>query len=218
MLYRKSFPSVTIQIRYVYNAEMTETQINLIVLYCSDVSACREFYRTLGLVFERERHGSGPEHYAATLAGGAVLELYPAGGREVTGRIRIGLTIYHSDFDLPLEPGNHVLRDPEGRTIDIHVAERTEPAIMIYTALATSIIGKDVAATVESFPSGAVVIDIRVDGHHASIAGKPGDAEWGVSVDPLQEQGFTGHEKVVSSAEEALAVIRDVLRTADAGQ
>ncbi|MBL7502661.1 VOC family protein [Frankia sp. CNm7] len=100
---------------------MVAAQITLIVLYCSDLSACRDFYRSLGLAFERERHGSGLEHYAATLSGGAVLELYPAGSRGETGRIRLGLTASQGEMGIFLEPGDHILRDPEGRVVDIHV-------------------------------------------------------------------------------------------------
>ncbi|OHV55354.1 guanosine polyphosphate pyrophosphohydrolase [Pseudofrankia sp. BMG5.36] len=101
---------------------MAGAQIILIVLYCADVSACRDFYRSLGLAFERERHGSGPEHYAAALSGGAVLELYPAGSRGETGMIRLGLTVSQGEVGLFLEPGDHILHDPEGRVVDIHVA------------------------------------------------------------------------------------------------
>jgi catechol 2,3-dioxygenase-like lactoylglutathione lyase family enzyme len=101
---------------------MADVRVDLVVLYCSDLAACRDFYRGLGLVFERERHGGGPEHYAAALGGGIVLELYPAGSGAATGRIRLGLTVRRDDLPGPgLEPGGHVLRDPEGRAVDLQV-------------------------------------------------------------------------------------------------
>ncbi|MCK9923592.1 VOC family protein [Frankia sp. AgPm24] len=104
------------------NETLPQVRIDLLVLYCSDLPSCHDFYRNLGLVFERERHGGGPEHYAATLAADAVLELYPAGSGAATKRVRVGLTISHSGLRAPLlTPGSHVLHDPEGRTVDLHV-------------------------------------------------------------------------------------------------
>ncbi|SEE25036.1 VOC family protein [Streptomyces sp. TLI_105] len=55
---------------------------DLIVLYTDRLGACRDFYSGLGLTLVREQHGTGPERYAATLAHGAVLELYPTGHRQ----------------------------------------------------------------------------------------------------------------------------------------
>ncbi|MEX5634011.1 VOC family protein [Parafrankia sp. FMc2] len=100
---------------------MTEAGISLLVLYCSDLSACHDFYRKLGLVFEWERHASGPEHHAAVLAGGAVLELYPAGAGGATGRVRVGLTVPRDAVQAALEPGTHLLRDPDGRAVELCV-------------------------------------------------------------------------------------------------
>lgn len=52
------------------------------------------FYTRLGLQFSRHRHGSGPEHFAAELAGGGVFELYPAatGGASTPGT-RVGFRV-----------------------------------------------------------------------------------------------------------------------------
>jgi predicted enzyme related to lactoylglutathione lyase len=55
---------------------MTEISINLIVLRSPDISRAAEFYTRIGLKFLRQRHGSGPEHFAAELHGGA-FEIYP---------------------------------------------------------------------------------------------------------------------------------------------
>ena len=52
--------------------------LSLLVLYCTDLDGCRRFYTALGLDFSPEQHGQGPGHWAAVLAGGTVLELYPA--------------------------------------------------------------------------------------------------------------------------------------------
>ncbi|WP_420873805.1 VOC family protein [Nocardia huaxiensis] len=48
------------------------------VLYVEDLEASRAFYRALGLDLIREQHGRSPVHYSVVLAGGEVIELYPA--------------------------------------------------------------------------------------------------------------------------------------------
>ncbi|WP_017540632.1 VOC family protein [Nocardiopsis halophila] len=93
----------------------------LLVLYTERLEECRDFYGALGLAFEREKHGDGPEHYAAVLADGTVFELYPAGARP-TGRLRLGLDIDGGRARPPLAPGRHVLTDPDGRKVDVAAA------------------------------------------------------------------------------------------------
>jgi catechol 2,3-dioxygenase-like lactoylglutathione lyase family enzyme len=94
--------------------------INLLVLYCTDVEACRDFYVHLGLSFVNEQHGSGPEHLAAEIGNGCVIELYPAGKKGPTDPLRIGLSVSASLVDL--EPGQHILRDPDRRAVVVDVA------------------------------------------------------------------------------------------------
>ncbi|GAA5146143.1 hypothetical protein GCM10023321_05150 [Pseudonocardia eucalypti] len=93
----------------------------LLVLYTQRITECREFYTRLGLTFVREQHGIGPEHYAATLADGLVLELYPGTPERATGALRLGFE---------LEPGGPaegtglaegVHRDPDGRAVEVRV-------------------------------------------------------------------------------------------------
>ncbi|GAB1817567.1 glyoxalase/bleomycin resistance/dioxygenase family protein [Herbidospora sp. RD11066] len=91
--------------------------LDLIVVYTDRLDACRAFYAGLGLVFERERHGSGPEHFSTTL-GSTVLELYPAGDKPPTGRLRLGLNLSAGSG---LRPGSHTLNDPDGRTVVLTV-------------------------------------------------------------------------------------------------
>jgi predicted enzyme related to lactoylglutathione lyase len=50
--------------------------LNLVVLRSSDIERAAVFYRELGLVFTRHKHGSGPEHYTSE-ASGLVFEVYP---------------------------------------------------------------------------------------------------------------------------------------------
>ncbi|RSS39770.1 VOC family protein [Streptomyces sp. WAC07061] len=87
--------------------------IDLLVIYTNQLEECRDFYAGLGLVLVPERHGNGPDHYAATLADGTVLELYPATRRPETGYLRLGLT-----GDSP-----RTLTDPDGRTIVLTAPE-----------------------------------------------------------------------------------------------
>ncbi|WP_424641188.1 VOC family protein [Embleya sp. AB8] len=90
----------------------------MIVLYTLRLDACREFYASLGLEVVFERHGGGPEHYAATLDNGTVLELYPArSDRTTTGYLRLGLVLTSS----PLAVGRHRLTDPDGRAVMVEV-------------------------------------------------------------------------------------------------
>lgn len=90
---------------------------DLIVIYTDRLDACRAFYSGLGLIFERERHGAGPAHFAATL-GSTVFELYPAGDQPPTGRLRLGLTLPAGPGRAP---GHHTLTDPDGRTVALTV-------------------------------------------------------------------------------------------------
>ena len=39
-------------------------KISLLVIRCQDLEASKVFYQQLGLVFEKEQHGSGPIHYS----------------------------------------------------------------------------------------------------------------------------------------------------------
>lgn len=95
-------------------------RLNLLVLYSPRIEECQRFYSALGLHFATEQHGQGPRHYAAILADGAVLEIYPARSGRETGVLRLGLTIVGAAATPPLAPGRHQLEDPDGRTVDIH--------------------------------------------------------------------------------------------------
>ncbi|MFI0444182.1 VOC family protein [Actinomadura sp. 6N118] len=93
-------------------------RVALIVIYTARLEECRAFYTDLGLPLALERHGQGPEHYAAELDDGTVVELYPAGPRGETGRLRLGFTTVAA---AGLEPGRHLLEDPDGRTVELVV-------------------------------------------------------------------------------------------------
>lgn len=97
-------------------------QLNLLVLYTADVANCRAFYEQFGLEFTAERHGGGPEHVAACLADGTVLEIYPAGRKTPTGPLRIGLTLAAGRRGCIHLSGQHLLRDPDGRAVEVTVS------------------------------------------------------------------------------------------------
>ncbi|MGV9314135.1 hypothetical protein ACWDR0_18435 [Streptomyces sp. NPDC003691] len=88
----------------------------LTVIYTERLEACRAFYAGLGLPLVPERHGTGPEHYAAELDG-TVFELYPAGRRGTTGYLRLGLTAAAPGY----ARGRHTLTDPDGRIVVLTV-------------------------------------------------------------------------------------------------
>lgn len=84
-------------------------KLNLLVLRTARLAEMLDFYTLLGLDFEKEKHGNGPEHYAAVLDDGMVLELYPI--RKATG-LRMGF--------MKEDSGHGVLwTDPDGNTVEI---------------------------------------------------------------------------------------------------
>jgi catechol 2,3-dioxygenase-like lactoylglutathione lyase family enzyme len=101
--------------------QATGPRLNLIVLYCLDPEACRDFYTGLGIAFTAEQHGKGPRHWAGRLADGIVLELYPVRADGTTGPLRLGLTVDGAAVEPRLPIGHRVLRDPDGRAVHLEV-------------------------------------------------------------------------------------------------
>ncbi|HVS34187.1 MAG TPA: VOC family protein, partial [Gemmataceae bacterium] len=58
------------------------------------------FYELLGIRFDREQHGAGPEHMAARI-GAALLEIYPLSAESNAASIRLGFRV--SSVDRVLE-------------------------------------------------------------------------------------------------------------------
>lgn len=102
-------------------ASLPEVNTTLLVIYTESLDQCRAFYQGLGLRFVSEQHGSGPRHWAAVLAGGMVLELYPAVADRVTRDVRLGFSVPMSVPDPPLPIGRHLRTDPDGRTVEVEV-------------------------------------------------------------------------------------------------
>lgn len=106
-------------------------KINLLVLRTSKLEELRGFYENLGANFQKEKHGNGPEHYAATLADGFVLEIYPIRDGAISdNNLRIGLKVDDIEkalglLDQAATPKQSpwglraIVRDPDGRTIEL---------------------------------------------------------------------------------------------------
>jgi lactoylglutathione lyase len=75
---------------------------DLLVIRSPDMERAVKFYQSLGLVFTRHRHGTGPEHYSAE-RDGFVFEIYPRPeGAESTCGIRFGFLVDDVDSIIPL--------------------------------------------------------------------------------------------------------------------
>ena len=106
-------------------------KLNLLVLRTPRLEDMRTFYSALGARFESERHGNGPEHYAATLGDDFVLELYPAlDGAMSDPGLRLGLSVDdiwetlrsvgQSGTPRQTQWGLRALvRDPDGRSVEL---------------------------------------------------------------------------------------------------
>jgi len=106
-------------------------KLNLLVLRTFRMEELRRFYSSLGAQFESERHGNGPDHYAATLSDDLVLEIYPApDGVTPDSGLRLGLSVDDIGETLrSLGQGSTprqtqwglraVVRDPDGRAVEL---------------------------------------------------------------------------------------------------
>ncbi len=54
---------------------------NVYVISSSEPQEVKQFFESLGLVFQAEKHGDGPEHVACE-RNGVVLEIYPLAAPE----------------------------------------------------------------------------------------------------------------------------------------
>ena len=114
---------------------MSDVSLNLVVISSADVQRSLAFYEAIGVVFTREQHGKGPEHFSASLHG-LVFEIYPqAANSGLIGPARIGFQVASVDdtvvklrqlgAEVASEPKESrwgrraVLRDPDGHRIEI---------------------------------------------------------------------------------------------------
>lgn len=111
-----------------------EISMSLLVLRSPDIERTAQFYRLLGVHFERERHGGGPEHFAGQV-GSVVFEIYPQGEGADTVGVRLGFQVASVDAAVEAARQNSetvlasprrsrwgycaVLADPDGRRVEI---------------------------------------------------------------------------------------------------
>ncbi|MBD3550874.1 glyoxalase/bleomycin resistance/dioxygenase family protein [Streptomyces sp. SP18CM02] len=184
---------------------------NLIVIYTDHLDACHAFYTGLGLTFAKEQHGTGPEHYATELDGQTVLELYPATTRRpATGSLRLGLTLPAGPLTPPA--GRHTHTDPDGRTVVLTVTQETHPmttADEARTAIHHAF-GDTAHTDIKTLPAGNLAITITKGDHAATIDGHDSSG-WGWTIDPADDDGFTGHDTIAPTLNEALTNVRAAL-------
>jgi len=113
---------------------MPVTSINLVGIYSTDIEAAHRFYSALGLALNREKHGTGPEHYTVE-TGDTVFEIYPSSSPCSPDAVRIGFRVVSVDEALsklrqmgieivsgPQESAwgrRAVIKDPDGRRVEI---------------------------------------------------------------------------------------------------
>ena len=85
-------------------------RLNLIVIRSGNIEASSEFYRLIGLEFEKHRHGNAPEHYASSCED-SVFEIYPATSKfPPTIGTRIGFRVDRCDDSVAmLESAGHTI-------------------------------------------------------------------------------------------------------------
>lgn len=112
-----------------------EPRLNLIVIRARNPAEARTLYEALGLRFQREQHGNGPDHFAAVL-GQQVFEIYPATDEQPVSSLRLGFrvrsvsaaieaataagaTVVREPRDSADGEQRAVLQDPDGRKIEL---------------------------------------------------------------------------------------------------
>ncbi|MBS4196514.1 VOC family protein [Lederbergia citri] len=106
--------------------------LNLIVIKSTNLEESVAFYEELGLQFQKEQHGNGPEHYACELDH-LVFEIYPAA--QQVNEIRIGFNIENMESvvaslklrstKIITEPSvspwgkRAVVKDPDGNSVEL---------------------------------------------------------------------------------------------------
>ncbi len=103
-------------------------KLSLIVFRCKNIEETKGFYERIGLSFDKEKHGNGPEHYSSE-NDGVVFELYPVRDGSPLDNTRLGFVV--SDVEAKLSNFNvvdeyefsgkktYVVVDPDGRKIEL---------------------------------------------------------------------------------------------------
>lgn len=107
--------------------------LNLLVLRCADIQLSKAFYENLGLSFDKEKHGNGPEHYATCMNDGLVIELYPATERFPVDHCRLGVCVpnlsemaisFNKEIECRGDTNFFLVKDPDDRTIELSQKQR----------------------------------------------------------------------------------------------
>jgi catechol 2,3-dioxygenase-like lactoylglutathione lyase family enzyme len=104
---------------------MADPELNLCVIRCEDIEVAARFYRTIGLDLVKEKHRTGPTHYAAEL-GRLVFEIYPLGKRSPTTETRLGFDVVSVD-DVLSELAEDTIQQPASRTERGYLAVVSDP-------------------------------------------------------------------------------------------
>ena len=114
---------------------MSSAHPSLVVIRVTDLEAARAFYEALGLDFQLEKHGKGPEHLSHA-ASGFVFEIYPRRSTtDSTAAVRLGFSVpsltavltrlNRTEAEVVSKPQEStwglraVLRDPDGHTVEL---------------------------------------------------------------------------------------------------
>jgi catechol 2,3-dioxygenase-like lactoylglutathione lyase family enzyme len=73
-------------------------KLNLLVLRCENIEKSKLFYEKLGLLFQKEQHGNGPEHYSTQLDH-TLIELYPLAENRCVENTRLGFSLDRNEID-----------------------------------------------------------------------------------------------------------------------
>jgi hypothetical protein len=121
---------------------MKKLQLKLLVLRTPRLNALRKFYRMIGIDFTEEQHGTGPTHLTGPL-GDAILELYPFTDDNAVAdtTTRLGITVPNlvesvvalETLGTPIVSRPRqtrwgwraIVRDPDGRVIELYQREET---------------------------------------------------------------------------------------------
>jgi predicted enzyme related to lactoylglutathione lyase len=117
--------------------------LSLVVMRAQDTIGLSRFYRSLGLPFEKEKHGSGPEHYSCS-TGEVLIEIYPlvSGDAGTTG-LHLGFSVDSLERTLAIAVAEGatmvsgpkltqwgrraVIKDPEGHTVEFLETDKARP-------------------------------------------------------------------------------------------
>ena len=78
--------------------------IALLVIKTNQLEKQKTFYETLGLVFQKEKHGKGPNHYSTVLKNqNMVFEIYPLPKNQVTPDVTTRLGFRVDDLEKTID-------------------------------------------------------------------------------------------------------------------